>query len=82
MKHSDSVAYAEAHVWPGEINELMNSNLPEDEAETIAGLFIDCLGEVPEKNQSIKVADIIITVLEKEDNRLIRLKLEKISDES
>jgi len=78
VKHSDTVAYAEGSVWPGSVNELMNSKLPEDKTDTLAGLFIDHLGRLPEKNESIIIADMKITVLEQEDNRLVRLKLEKV----
>ena len=79
VKHSDSVAYADGTVWPGAINELMDSNLPEDDVETLAGLVIDHLGRVPAKNETTDIADMRITVLEQEGNRLARLKLEKIS---
>ena len=78
VKHSDDVAFADGLVWPGALNELMDSNLPEDQAETIAGLIIDKLGRFPERNESVEIADMRITVLEKEKHRLTRLRLEKI----
>ncbi|UCD63085.1 MAG: HlyC/CorC family transporter [Candidatus Zixiibacteriota bacterium] len=80
VKHSDTVAFAEGAVWPGEINELMDSDLPEDKAETIAGLFIDQLGRLPEKDETVTIADMKISVLEREENRLVRLKLEKTTN--
>ena len=80
VKHSDTVAFAEGSVWPGAINELMDTNLPEDKAETLAGLFMDHLGRLPETDETVTIADILISVLEREDNRLVRLKLEKIPD--
>ncbi len=79
VKHSETVAYAEGSVWPGEINELMESSLPEDKAETLAGLFIYHLGRLPEPGETVTVGDMHISVLEREDNRLVRLKLEKVS---
>ena len=79
VKHSDTVAYAEGSVWPGDINELMDSNLPEDKAETVAGLFIDHLGRLPEEDETATIGDMIVSVLEREDNRLSRLKLEKVA---
>jgi len=78
VKHSDTVAFAEGSVWPGDINELMDSNLPENKAETVAGLFIDHLGRLPEKDETVTIGDMILSVLEREDNRLARLKLEKL----
>ncbi len=82
IKHSETVAFAEGSVWPGAVNELLNSRLPEDQAETLAGLFFDTLGHLPEKNESVEIADIVITVLERDENRLTRLKLEKKQENS
>jgi CBS domain containing-hemolysin-like protein len=78
VKHSDTIAFAEGSVWPGDINELMNSHLPEDKIDTVAGLVIDTLGSIPEKDTEVTIADMIITVLELDQNRLTRLKLELI----
>ncbi len=80
VKHSETVVYADGAVWPGEINELMDFHLPEEEAETLAGLFIDTIGRFPDKNESIRIADVKMTVLAKDENRILRLKLEKIAD--
>ena len=78
VKHSDNIVFAEGSVWVGAINEMLNSKLPEDKAETIAGLVIDHLGKIPKKDDTISIHDVDITILEDEDNRLIRLKIEKI----
>lgn len=77
VKHSDTIIYVDGLVWPGAINELMNSRLPEDRAETIAGLVIDHLGRLPVKDETIVIADMRIVILEQEHTRLTRLKLEK-----
>ncbi len=76
VKHSDNIVFAEGSVWVGAINELLNSKLPEDKAETIAGLVIDYVGAIPKKNYEIIIDDIKIVVLEEEENRLTRLKIE------
>lgn len=78
VRHSERVAFADGSVWPGALNELMQSNLPEDQAETLAGLVIDRLGRIPQQNESIKIADMNITVVQKEKHRLSRLRLEKL----
>lgn len=82
VKHSDTIAFAEGAAWPGDINELMNSHLPEDKAETLAGLFIDHLGRLPEENETATIGDMIVSVLEREENRLVRLKLEKVAQKT
>ncbi len=51
--------------------------MPEDEEKTLAGLFIDEVGRVPERNESVAVADVRLTVLTKDKNRIVRLKIEK-----
>ena len=79
VKHSDTVAFVDGSVWPGAVNELMNSKLPEDKAETLAGLFIDTLGRLPEKDETVRIADMKVTVLELIDKRLARLRLEKVT---
>ncbi len=77
VKHSDVVAYANGAVWPGEVNELLGVRLPEEHFDTLAGLFIDAVGHVPEKHESVQIADARLTVLAKQDNRVLRLKVEK-----
>ena len=64
--------------WPGDVNELLHSRLSEEEAETLAGLFIDTIGRFPEKNESVRIKDTYLTVLVKSGNRIVRLKLEKM----
>ncbi len=82
VKHSDNVAFADGSVWPGAINELMDSHLPENRVETLAGLVIDHLGRLPGKSETVVIADMRIIILEQEQNRLTRLKLEKITPEA
>lgn len=78
VKQSDTIAFADGLVWPGEVNELMGTQLKFDEVDTLAGLVIDHLGRVPETNEQIEVDGVRISVLKKEKNRLTRLKLEKL----
>lgn len=82
VKHSDRVAFADGSVWPGAVNELMNSHLPEEQSETLAGLVNDVLGRIPEEKETLIIADMRITVLEQKANRLARLKLELTSGDS
>lgn len=80
VRHSDSIVYADGIVWPGAVNELLNSDLPEEQNNTLAGLFMDTLGRMPEREESIIIGGLKISVLRKDKNRLTRLKLEKIVD--
>lgn len=80
VRHSDNVAFADGAVWPGEINEMFKSHLPEDDSDTLAGLFLDEVGRMPQKNEAVEIADIRLTILEIDENRILRLKIEKITD--
>jgi putative hemolysin len=78
VRHSDSVVYADGDVWPGEVNEILDSHMPEDSHDTLAGLLMETTGRLPEKNETIDIADVRLTILAKDENRILRLKLEKI----
>lgn len=78
VKHSDTVAYANGTVWPGEVNELLDVRLPEEHVDTLAGLFTDTVGHVPEKHETVRIANTRLTVLAKQENRILRLKVEKL----
>lgn len=78
IKLSDTVVHADGSVWPGEVNELIGSHLPEEEAATVAGLFIDEAGRVPDRYEAMQLADVRMTVLAKLRNRIMRLKIEKL----
>jgi len=79
VRHSDVVLYADADVWPGDVNEQIEAHLPEDAHDTLAGMLMEELGRVPEKNESVQIADVRLTVLAKAKNRILRLKLEKLA---
>jgi putative hemolysin len=78
VKMSETSVHADGSVWPGQINELLQCSLPEDEDKTLAGLFIDEIGRVPERYESVIIADTKLTVLAKDKNRIVRLKVEKV----
>ncbi len=77
VKHSEHVAYADGSVWPGAVNELMDSDLPEENTETLSGMIFEHLGRLPRRNEIVQIADMKIHVLVKQGHRLVRLKLEK-----
>lgn len=78
VRISDQTVYADATVRPGEINQLLDSSLPENGSDTLAGLFMNTVGHVPESNESIQVEDVLMTVLARRGNRILRLKLERV----
>jgi len=82
VKHSDTLLYADGDVWPGDANEVIDSHLPESEHDTLAGLIMDTLGRLPDKHETVEIADVYLTILSKDKNRILRLKLEKIATEN
>jgi len=82
VRQSDQIAYAAGDVWPGDVNDLMDTHLPEDSFDTLAGLYMDTTGRLPEKNESLKIEDARLTILAKDENRILRLKIEKIARQS
>ncbi len=81
VRHSEHVAYADSAVWPGEVNELLGSHLPEDNVDTLAGLFIDSVGHFPAKRETLTIADVKLTVLATDKNRILRFRVEKTPEE-
>ncbi|MCP4684157.1 MAG: HlyC/CorC family transporter [bacterium] len=79
VKQTDEIAYAAGDVWPGDVNDLMNTHLPEDSFDTLAGLYMDTIGRLPVKNERLDIEDVRLTILAKDENRILRLKLERIA---
>ena len=79
VRQSETTLYADGDVWPGDANELIDSHLPEDEHDTLAGLIMKTLGRLPDKYETVDIADARLTVLAKSENRIVRLKVEKLS---
>ena len=82
VKHSGSLVFADGDVWPGDVNELIDSRLPEDQHDTLAGLIMATLGRLPHKHEVVEIADARVTVLAKSGNRILRLKVEKTAETS
>lgn len=77
-KQSETVCYADAEVWPGEVNELIGTLLPEDDIDTLSGLFMEEAGHLPVKNESIVIGDARLTILSLSGNRIVRMKIENL----
>jgi putative hemolysin len=78
VRQSETTLYADGDVWPGDANELIDSHMPEDEHNTLAGLIMTTLGRLPDRYETVVIADARLTVLAKSENRIVRLKVEKL----
>jgi len=60
-----------------EINRQLDWQLPEDNANTIAGLIINNIGYIPEKGDKLSVFDLNITIRKKVSNKISSIVLQK-----
>lgn len=60
-----------------QINRELDWNLPEDDANTIAGLIINKIGRIPETGDELGIFDLRITIQKKIDNKIITILAQK-----
>lgn len=58
-----------------EFNELYHTAFEKEGVETIGGYLCHVEGKIPEKNESIKVGDLLFTVEESSERSLLKLRL-------
>ena len=67
----------EARVHIDELNDELSLDLPENEDyETIGGFVLSRLGYIPKKGESLEAGGLRITVLEAEERRINRLRVD------
>jgi CBS domain containing-hemolysin-like protein len=61
-----------------EINEIMGTQLPTDNADTLGGLIFNRIGRVPTKGETLTEANVLLTVEELNERRIrkVRAKIE------
>ena len=58
------------------INETYKLQLPEnDEYETLGGLLVNEMGEIPEKESEIRIGNFLFTILEVSSTKIDLVKL-------
>jgi Mg2+/Co2+ transporter CorB len=58
-----------------DLNRELNWNLPDDDANTIAGLVIHKLERIPNQGESVDILNLSITIDKKVGNRIDRVKV-------
>jgi putative hemolysin len=76
----DGTAIVRGSVDADLVCERFGTNPPEGEFESITGMLIDRIDRIPELNETINIAGLKITVLEKKGHRVRKLKVEKPSE--
>lgn len=59
-----------------EINEILNTNFPEDDFETISGFAFNMLGRIPKEGDIIDFEDVLIKVLKVSQRRIDKIKIQ------
>lgn len=63
-----------------ELNEVIKQGLPEGPYTTAAGLFLFFHGDIPVEGEAVKVANVRLTVVQMDRNRIARLRVELVPD--
>lgn len=68
---------ADARMTISDINDFLETNLPEDEIDTLGGLIYDKLGKVPELREEVMIDGITLIVEKMRGNKIRRVKVIK-----
>ena len=63
-----------------DINDIMSTNLPTEDADTLGGLVYNLLGRVPLVGDGVDVADLHLTVLDVDGRRIGRVRAQRLKD--
>lgn len=76
---SDNIFTVDGAAAIDDVSELIGVKLPDDECETIAGLMLEQLGEIPRDNDrpSVMIDGVRLTAVQIEDRRIARVLIEK-----
>ncbi|MEE3263335.1 MAG: hemolysin family protein [Candidatus Latescibacterota bacterium] len=74
----DDILVVNPRINMDELNELLESDLPNDGFDTLGGYIYDHVGHVPEPGQAIDAPGFSITILTVEGQRIGRVKMERI----
>lgn len=72
----------QARIDLDEFNEIMDSDLPTDEADTLGGLIYNKIGRVPKSGEEIRTEDIILTVEQVSGRRIRKVKAKRTLPQS
>ena len=78
VPHSNKVAFAAGTLRPDELNEEFGVDVPENIAETLAGLIVETLGRMPRPDEELTIGRVKFTMVEMEGARLKRLRIDKL----
>ncbi|HNB51811.1 MAG TPA: hemolysin family protein [Anaerolineales bacterium] len=72
----------QARIDLDEFNEIMESDLPTDEADTLGGLIYNKIGRVPKSGEEIQTENILLTVEQVSGRRIRKVKAKRTIPQS
>jgi len=64
-----------------DLNLILESSLPNQEADTLGGLIYYRLGHVPQLGEVVKFDNLLMTVEQVDEHRINKVRINKIADE-
>lgn len=61
-----------------ELNDILDTELPDDEFDTISGKFLSISGKMPEVGDVVEFEGLYVEIVEVDDKRISKLKVKKI----
>jgi CBS domain containing-hemolysin-like protein len=62
-----------------DFNEVMNSDLPTDEADTLSGFIYNHFGRVPANGENLQVGDLLLTVEQVSGRRIRKVRARRVT---
>ncbi|MBU1615884.1 hypothetical protein KJ693_11340, partial [bacterium] len=63
------------------LNEKLNLGIEAGEFETISGLLLEKLGQIPKLFEQIKYSNLKMTVVKADEKRILKVKIEKEAED-
>jgi CBS domain containing-hemolysin-like protein len=64
-----------------DFNEVLNSSLPKDEADTLSGYIYNHFGRVPSNGESLQIGDLLLTVEQVSGRRIRKVRARRVTSE-
>jgi len=79
---TEKIYSVDASAGLDEVNQLLGSQLPEDEFDTIAGLILDKLGKIPSEGERpvVTFENVKFTVINVEKQRIVKVLVELLAE--
>lgn len=61
----------------GEINDILDTSIPEEEFDTVSGMLLSHSGKMPEVGDEVELGNIYFRIEEVDDKRISKIRIEK-----